>query len=299
MPGLYFGNQYSGFGGSGYSYQPPKSNFSADNLPQSAMGGIKMFNPNGKMMSTGKQVGYGNSGSMLANNLNKQFLPQKAMTKFNPYAVGSQLLGQIGGGQRANIGDNVWETGGQLSGTDVGNAADMLGDVAGNFGPVGAIAGLGLKGASDIANLIGYDPEVTDINATDQFMAEGGPILQIGDKIGAAGKIEGNAKKLAGQGALAGAKTGGSIGTLIAPGLGTAIGAGIGALGGFLLGDRKKQKAMDAYSEAMQEIDDTTMQFNKLNMARSQEEFGQERLAQRMTRERNPYLVGYNSPFTV
>jgi hypothetical protein len=294
MAGPYFGSSNNIMGGLGY--QAPLQSWKASSLPNQAMGSITQFNPNAKIAATGKSIGYGSSAT--ANSLNKQFLPKQAKTNFNPYSGIANTVGSIGGGQRAIIGNDAWETGGALSGTGVGNAADMLGDTVSQFGQVGAVVGMGLKGASDLINLAAYNPEVSEIDASQQLMAQGGPVLQLGDQVGAAGEVEGNAKKMGGQGALAGLKTGAAIGAAFSP-VGAAIGGVIGAGAGFLLGNRKKEKAMEAYREMMGEIDETTGEFNQANLASSQEQYGRERRSQRMSRERNPYLVGYNSPFTV
>jgi hypothetical protein len=222
----------------------------------------------------------------------------KQKPRFNPYEVGASALGQIGGGQRAIIGNDVWETGGQLSGTMMGNVSSQIGDVAGQFGPVGKMVGLGLKGASDLINLASVDPEVSDIDIGDQLMQEGGPTLQIGENIGAAGQIKDNAGKTVGQGALAGGKTGAAIGSIFGP-LGTGIGGVLGAGAGAFLGGEAKRKLEKAYREAMGEIDETTGEFNTANIVSSNQRFGEARRLDMLGRERNPFLVNSNSPFIV
>lgn len=277
--GALYGNQQNQMGGLGLQPLSPIK-------PSFGMGGDKMLGGNINQMSNVHQA------------ITNYKPPVPKGASFNPYAMGAQVLGGIGGGHRANIGDDVWETGGALSGTAVGNASNTLGDAASQFGPVGAIAGVGLKGAADIANLIGYDPEVKDIDISDQLMQEGGPVLQIGDEISAASGIKKEGDKMVGQGALAGLKTGGAIGTAFGP-LGTLIGGVIGAGGGAFLGSRKKNKAYDAYAEAMGEIDESVGEFNQANIAASNQRFGQAKRLDMMSRERNPYLVNTNSPFTV
>lgn len=275
----------------GNTPQPLKSTFGIGNLPQSANMGIMKFNPKATMMGSGATVGYGDFSS-------------KPKERFNPYSfksaqnAGVSMLGNIGGGQRAVIGNDVWETGGTLSGTGVGNASNTLGNVADQFGPTGKIIGMGLKGAADIINIAKYNPEVGDIDTGDQLMQEGGPSLDIGSEIKTAGGIKKQGDKLAGQGALAGAKTGGAIGSIFGP-VGTAIGGLVGGIGGFLLGKNRKKRAHSAYEKAMGEVDETTGEFNKANIASSQDEFGQMVRADRMTKERNPNIVSRNNPFMV
>ena len=77
------------------------------------------------------------------------------------------------------------------------------------------------------------------------------------------------------------------------------IGAVIGGIGGLIAGKRAKKRAEQAYQEAMQEVDDTTMDFNRANMAAGQRGLGRDILETKMSRERNPYMLGYSSPFMV
>lgn len=157
--------------------------------------------------------------------------------------------------------DNAWDAGGTVGTTGFSNVADMGGQIAGQFGPVGAGIQGGLQSVGAMADLFSYDPEVDRIET--RYSSNELPTFDLSEEAASAQDFmkdfKGSANKKVGSAVLGGA----AAGTAIAPGIGTAIGAGVGLLGSLAGRSQAKNKAEEAADKMSSEYSSAIGRFNK------------------------------------
>jgi hypothetical protein len=155
--------------------------------------------------------------------------------------------------------EDAWMAGGNVGQTGFSSMANMGGQMAGQFGPIGAGIQGGLQSIGAMADLFSYNPQVDSIR--NSYSSDSLPSFDLSEQ---ASKTDGfirdfnsSANKKIAQSAIGGA----AAGMAFSP-IGAAIGGAAGLVGGLIGKGTAKKKAEDANQKMRSEYSEGIDRFN-------------------------------------
>lgn len=181
--------------------------------------------------------------AFFSKDFSKSMFGDYKLTEYGAQGISSGLNlsnALLGTGQRD---DNAWSNGGNVGETGFSSLANTGGQIAGQFGPVGAGIQGGLQSIGAITDLMSYNPDVDPLE--NSYSSDQLPSFDLSEEAASSNNFikdfNSSANKKVGSAALGGAAAGAAFGP---------VGAAIGGVAGGILGFAGKAKAKNEAEEA-------------------------------------------------
>jgi hypothetical protein len=191
--------------------------------------------------------------------------------------------------------DDAWASGGNVGATGFSSVSEGVGQLAGQFGPVGVGIQAGLQGVGALTDLFAYNPEVDALRNT--YSSDQLPSFDLSEEASSQanfmGEFNKSANKKIGSAALGGAATGAAFGGPV----GAAIGGAVGAIGGLIGKGKAKKEAKEAAQEMKSQYSEGIQRFNASSKQYYNRQTAMDQYRSRQQSQRGLFNVPSSNPY--